>query len=275
MARTGRPPLEIEIGKTYGNWTVLERAPNLTPKQTAGRYYRCSCKCGRIRKMNAHRIFREQTSQCLSCHMRQMHEIEDLVGQEFGKWKVISRIPVDERRSRDLSWFCRCKCGRERPMAVTQLKRGGGCRACIEPRGPTGLPSPKRLRPYESLYRTAKARIDNRYDRRTHEFSITYEEFLALIEMGRCHYCQTSIEWATYGMVDGKPNRHGGHHLDRKDNAGPYSLANVVPCCTRCNFAKGARYSYAEWFMMTACFRKEKRLKKSVHAQERKQDVLF
>jgi len=40
-----------------------------------------------------------------------------------------------------------------------------------------------------------------------------------------CHYC-------------GGPLAPTGYGLDRKDTRGPYTLANVVPCCQQCNRRK-------------------------------------
>lgn len=53
-------------------------------------------------------------------------------------------------------------------------------------------------------------------------FLLTLEEFLTFWQKD-CSYCGDSI--VTIG-------------LDRIDSDGPYSLANVVPCCLTCNKAK-------------------------------------
>jgi hypothetical protein len=59
------------------------------------------------------------------------------------------------------------------------------------------------------------------------------------------------LKFAEFGV-----KKHGqGHQLDRKDNHLGYLPGNVAPCCGRCNAAKGSRYSYEEWWGMTAYFR--------------------
>ena len=224
----------------------MEPAKNLNKNGSGGNYWRCRCVCGMTRTINTHRLIRGKTSKCLRCSARQINEIEDLSGITFGKWTALKRIPVDERKGRDLSWLCRCQCGTERPMAIPALKRGGGCKRCQIKHGP-------QLRPYEHVYNTARARVLNRYDRRTHEFTITFEEFLALVNTGRCHYCHAILAWQKHGGAGA--TRHCAHHMDRKDNHGGYTMQNVVACCTRCNFAKGDRYTYEEWVGMTQYFR--------------------
>lgn len=51
-----------------------------------------------------------------------------------------------------------------------------------------------------------------------------------------CHYCGIAPSLAV--KVDGQIAHHVGG-IDRVDSAGPYSVANTVPCCWDCNRAKG------------------------------------
>ena len=56
---------------------------------------------------------------------------EDLTGQKFNRWTVIKR--VENNKSGQAQWLCRCECGTERVLISTWLKRGGskscGCLA--------------------------------------------------------------------------------------------------------------------------------------------------
>jgi hypothetical protein len=45
----------------------------------------------------------------------------DLTGQRFGRWTVISFYDIRPGGTR---WLCRCQCGKERPVANGNLKRG-------------------------------------------------------------------------------------------------------------------------------------------------------
>lgn len=60
------------------------------------------------------------------------------------------------------------------------------------------------------------------------EFDLTYEEFESML-LSPCHYCG--------GMDKFKNARING--IDRVDNEAGYVPGNCVPCCVRCNSAKG------------------------------------
>lgn len=71
-----------------------------------------------------------------------------------------------------------------------------------------------------------------------HAFSLTHAEFEKLVKQP-CHYCGAAPSRSTPGSVSayGELVYNG---LDRRDNTGGYTTENVVPCCTVCNFRKGA-----------------------------------
>lgn len=50
-----------------------------------------------------------------------MGNVENLKGQRFGKWKVVSRLPS---RGHNTLWKCRCDCGTEAPVQAGSLKDG-------------------------------------------------------------------------------------------------------------------------------------------------------
>lgn len=189
------------------------------------------------------------SKQCRICaaQVQGGRPITDITGQVIGKWKVLRRIPLDQRPLTDKNqcWICQCvKCGRERKSSATQLNRLDGCRECAADR--------RRLKPYEMLYNAAKYRIVHRLDSsKTHVFTLSFKSFCEFIASGKCHYCWAPIQWSKHNI-----SKNGsGHHVDRKDNRKGYIKSNCVPCCTRCNYGKGARFSYEEWLGMTEYFR--------------------
>ena|SRR6266852_2792195 len=94
---------------------------------------------------------------------------------------------------------------------------------------------------YAAYQRQAKAR--------NLTFTLTSQEFEALVN-ARCHWC----------------GRYEANGLDRKDNRIGYvkneNVNNVVPCCWRCNRAKGS-LSEHEWLDLcrTVCANQEKKIK--------------
>lgn len=73
-------------------------------------------------------------------------------------------------------------------------------------------------------------------------WTITYDEYINLVQSNTCHYCYESL--SPYGM-----------NLDRKENSIDYILTNVVPCCGECNRTKGDRLSYEEMVAISKLLR--------------------
>lgn len=80
---------------------------------------------------------------------------------------------------------------------------------------------------YQRTYKNTGKGTYGRYKYRAKEkgliFELTFEEFASLIYCP-CHYCGTV------------PVTRNG--IDRKDNGQGYTLANSLPACKRCNYAK-------------------------------------
>ena len=55
------------------------------------------------------------------------------------------------------------------------------------------------------------------------EWEISFEEFCKYWN-GRCYYCGEKID---------------GIGLDRVDNKKGYTIKNIIPCCSKCNYMKG------------------------------------
>ena len=105
--------------------------------------------------------------------------------------------------------------------------------------------------PFKSLYNTFLK------DHRKIINTISYKDFLNFTKQKNCHYCLDKIKWNAYPTVKGKFISNA-YFLDRKDNAKGYNVENCVVCCTKCNIAKGNRYTYEEWYGMTKYFREKK-----------------
>lgn len=75
--------------------------------------------------------------------------------------------------------------------------------------------------------------------------SITAEEYVSIISIAKCHYCDGSLAPTGYG-------------LDRKDNSIGYVVSNVVPCCRYCNMVKSDKLSYEEMLEVGSLFKMQR-----------------
>ena len=87
------------------------------------------------------------------------------------------------------------------------------------------------------------------YNTKTRGISVdlTIDQFVQLCRIPNCHYCDSPIN---RGLKSGEKG-YRGYFIDRKDNKIGYILDNCVPCCWNCNQAKGDRYSYEEFLMIS------------------------
>jgi hypothetical protein len=137
---------------------------------------------------------------------------------QYGKLTVIKLIPG--RKCVHPVAECVCECGNKRTVRQTALRTGkiGSCARCsmkkawtLRPRTDAKL---RKLCNKESEYKAnAKGR--------GLKWEIGRSDFQRLI-LAACYYC-------------GVQPSNG---LDRIDNTGDYSLTNIYPCCSQCNYAK-------------------------------------
>jgi hypothetical protein len=82
------------------------------------------------------------------------------------------------------------------------------------------------------------------------DFELTFDEFVSIMEQD-CVYCEGKPEVHEYELQymqkTQKPWAHNG--IDRVDSSKGYTLDNVVPCCSKCNYAKHemTREEFKEW----------------------------
>lgn len=145
-------------------------------------------------------------------------------------------------RKEDSNYIFICGCGKEiKSKPYYFSKHSGKCRSCCV-----------KKKPFEHLYNKLK----NTAKHENHRLDLSFEGFLKFTEIKNCHYCNDHIPWAPYAYQD-SIYRQGAYFLDRKSNNLGYNVYNCVVACTKCNFGKGGRFTYEEWYGMTEYFRKK------------------
>jgi ribosomal protein L40E len=137
------------------------------------------------------------------------------------------------------------ECGEEK--TVRNPNKTKTCRSCfalrnIQTMRESGI-FPKRLRPYESHYKT----LIYEAQRGGHKNELSFEDFLEFIQIKSCHYCDKEIPWIEYAE---RKHSRPGYFLDRKDNLNGYTKNNVVVCCSKCNQIKSNEFTYDEFIRL-------------------------
>ena len=129
-----------------------------------------------------------------------------------------------------------CVCGNELRVQCGSLKRHSGkCRSCSQ----KGIP-------YKYIYNELIRRKNKKYS-----VELTFEEFLEIISVGKCHYCGREAKYNKYTRDENRKHVSRAHKLDRKDNFLGYTKDNCVVCCWDCNRIKSNIYSYEEFMMLS------------------------
>ena len=172
----------------------------------------------------------------------------DLVGKQFGDWVVVAREGMRVTRWRHhTTWKCACTvCGCVRTIVGTQLtcRHSTRCPECRKG---------KTLKTVPAGYRSLLGRYKLNAKQRNIEWKLSDEQAKILFE-SNCIYCESEPS-----QVHAPYPRNRGHiydagkyvytGIDRIDSDGNYTCDNCVPCCGRCNMAKGesSLAEFKEW----------------------------
>ena len=118
--------MSIEIGKKYGNWTVIKFSRN-TGHPNYQKYYLCKCDCGNISEVNLSTLT-GGSKYCKKCSENSM------IGKRFGKLTVESVAEKHESKVTNILFKCKCDCGNYTIVASNHLKSGHtkSCGKCLE-----------------------------------------------------------------------------------------------------------------------------------------------
>ena len=151
-------------------------------------------------------------------------------------------MPNGKKRKQKVYIFNCSVCGCEIRSQIQHLpKHSGKCVRCSQ---------------FNDPFRAAYNELIRNCERRKHEITLTYEEFFQFTKIDKCHYCGVKIMWYPHTKNNGKEvSGSRSYKLDRMNNDLGYTNANCVVCCWKCNSSKGNRFTYEEWYGMTAYFR--------------------
>ena len=145
-------------------------------------------------------------------------------------------------------------CGDGRRLLVTSIRVAGpkftglcqSCSAQSKLAGVTGADHPS-WRGGVALQNATIRSMKRGAEKRGHEWALS-DEYVVGLMRENCHYCGAPPGNVrcdpSYKGATGREFRYSG--LDRVGNDRGYVPENVVPCCVRCNYAKGDM-SLEEW----------------------------
>ena len=94
-------------GQKFNEWTVLEYAGNSM--------WKCKCSCGKEKLVHGYDLKNNSSKSC--GHNTLGTNFEDLTGQQFNEWRVLSYTG-------NKKWLCQCSCGVEKEVYTKHLKSG-------------------------------------------------------------------------------------------------------------------------------------------------------
>lgn len=189
--------------QTFGEWTVLEKAPSGKCGNTK---WRCRCSCGTIKDVAATSL-RKGTSQSCGCKKIEKSRTnngtyKDELGNVYGRLTVIAKDEQLSIAKHRAYWICRCKCGNIKTVSSKLLRNGHttSC-GCLLSRGEEQIQRilQKQKIPYISQYPLIIDGTNYRCD-----FAlIRNNKPIAFIEyQGNQHYDDGKEHWYTsYGEV--------------------------------------------------------------------------
>lgn len=166
--------------------------------------------------------------------------VKDITGQRFGRLQVLEFVGTFKRIgsgvvSKASKWRCKCDCGRVIEIFRSNLVDGGtkSCGCLIHEQADRRRPNRK---PFgESAAHDVYCFYKNHARKAKRTFDLNEPDFRRLIIMP-CNYCGRVLT-----NERKSPRGNGGFKytgLDRIDSTKGYTVNNIVPCCSYCNFMK-------------------------------------
>lgn len=116
------PKLNL-VGQRFGRLTVMAELP----KQGSSPRWSCLCDCGNTKIATTIVLRRGDCKSCGCLHREYLTDRHaktdtDIAGKRFGKLVALRKIKIEGKKS--IMWLCKCECGKQIPVAASELKRG-------------------------------------------------------------------------------------------------------------------------------------------------------
>ena len=107
------------IGNRYNKVIVI----SLNGRRRGAQLFLCRCNCGNIITTTKDKLLRGEVKSC-GCLLKEIKDkYKDLIGQKFGKLKVIKKLGAITTRI-DIFWECKCECGNMTNVTTGNLTHG-------------------------------------------------------------------------------------------------------------------------------------------------------
>lgn len=159
-------------------------------------------------------------------------------GQTFGRWTALSQI--ESNKHGQAMWLCRCVCGTERPVIGAVLRRGSSLSCgCLQKEKASETGKQNLLPNNQASKNLMLADYQRRSKERGRYWGLSRDQFEELIQSS-CFYCGAQPDEFTPRFMALGRKYQGFNGIDRLDSNRGYETDNVVPCCSVCNYMKGA-----------------------------------
>lgn len=160
-----------------------------------------------------------------------MKKQRDYTGTVYGKWTMVRRSPRKAKDGRYRHWFCRCECGTEKEVSISNLVSGSstscGQRQCHF----------RAIGEGEAAFRELFHRYKSSAKTRDIDWNLTLEQFRKFTKQ-KCHYCLAEPSQVIGPSKGANTGDYVHTGVDRKNSQRGYTTRNCVPCCTKCNYSK-------------------------------------
>ena len=108
----------ININDRFGNWTVIDNAPNkVSPGGTSRKAFKCQCDCGTIKDISATLLRNGKSTSC-GCKGSYLKP-----GDQYQEWTVIKKSEYKNSHGSQF-YECVCSCGIIKDVRMADLLNG-------------------------------------------------------------------------------------------------------------------------------------------------------